>query len=97
MKPTKHATTNYKRLLPFIMLVLIALTLIASSVYPAAGRVAGVEYDADRVLVLDACSRCYIVPGADGWQCGDAAALIVWSRFTRDTRDDVVILARFAG
>lgn len=80
-----------------LALALIALALIASSVYPVAGRVAGVEYDADRALVLDACSRCYIVPGADDWQCGDAAALIVWSRFTRDVRDDIVIMARFAG
>jgi hypothetical protein len=80
-----------------LALVLIALFAIASSIYPAAGRVAGVEYDADRVLVLDACSRCYIVGGADDWECGDAAALLMWTRFTLDVRDDVVIMARYAG
>jgi len=66
------------------------------NLYPSSARVVLVSLYEDIVVFDDGINQ-WILEGAEDWQVGDIASLLMFDSFTLDVKDDVVILAWYAG
>lgn len=74
-----------------LMGALLVLALV-SSLYIRAGRIVGVEYDNDLVIVEDCAGLTWIYEGVEDLSCGDNVAMLMWNKMTPGTIFDDVIL-----
>lgn len=71
---------------------------VRSRMYPRAGIVWEVDREGDFVTVEDGAGILWSFSGAEDWEVGDMAAMILWDNFTTDfIFDDEVVEVRFAG
>ena len=71
--------------------------MIALMIYPLAGIVTEVNYAEDVVTVQDGAGNLWRFDGAEDWQTGDLAALLMNDNGTEDIRDDSILLVRYGG
>lgn len=67
-----------------------------SGLYATAGKVIDVDHINDYVVV-SINSDCFSFYGADGWENGDEAALLMFDHLTSDICDDMILKASYAG
>lgn len=65
--------------------------------YPATGYVCEVSAGTDLVVVETYTGNLFAFRGAEDWEVGDAASLIMDSRATAEVEDDEVVSAEYAG
>lgn len=75
----------------------LASVLAASRlIYPATMEV--INISGDVVTMETATGHIYEMDGAEDWQEGDLAALIMWNNGTPDNvEDDIILAARYSG
>ena len=76
---------------------LLVMQLAAQCLYPSCGRVVKVDRKNDTITIKDTCGRTYTWKGAEDWNKGDHAAMIVYDNFTKKTSDDIVVKVRYMG
>lgn len=81
----------------FLLSILIAESEISGNLYPLAGTVVEVNRPEDTVTVQDGAGNLWRFDGAEDWQPGDLAALLMNDCGTEDVRDDVILQVRYAG
>ena len=64
---------------------------------PAAARVTAVDRQADTVSCATDTGLVYTFNGAEDWDTGDVAALILYDNNTATALDDTVVSANYAG
>lgn len=82
---------TYKIAVFMILAVALVLTVMAN-VYLRSGRVVGVEYDNDLVIIEDNAGQIWLWKGVEDFYCGDYVAMLMWNRFSPSTIYDDVIL-----
>lgn len=79
-----------------ITAVLLAI-LICVGLYPLAGTVVEVNRPDDTFTIEDGAGHLWRFHGAEDWEAGDLAALLMNDNSTEDVRDDVILQVRYAG
>lgn len=67
-----------------------------SVVYPLVTVVREVDYEQDTVLFEDSTGHRWKIRGAEDWQVGDCAGLLMNDNGTSSVRDDTVIATRYS-
>ena len=75
-----------------IALVIALLCGFTSTMYLLPGKVIGVEYDNDIVIIRDRFGDVWVFSGMeDEVICGDPIAMLMWTKLTPECEDDVVL------
>lgn len=69
---------------------------VGGGVYPLVAVVREVSYEQDTVLFEDSTGHRWRIRGAEDWQVGDCAGLLMNDNGTSNVRDDTVIAARYS-
>ena len=82
-----------------LIAIVASLVLVFSagqkSVYPRYGKVIGVEYDYDCLIIEDQAGLTWEYEGIEDIALDDDIAMLMWNRFTpNDIRDDVILEIR---
>lgn len=82
-----------------IIALVVAAALAASAlIYPECMEVVDIDRAADLVTLETSAGHLYQMTGAEDWQRGDLAALLMWSNGTPDdVTDDAILTARASG
>ena len=75
-----------------IALVVALFFALSTTVYLLPGRVVGVEYDNDIVIIEDRFGEVWVFSGMeDEVICGDPIAMLMWTKLTPEYKDDIVL------
>ena len=79
-------------------LATVAALASSGAIYPQTMQVINVNESADLVTMTTATGHIYEMTGAEDWQPGDLAALLMYNSGTPDKiTDDQIITARYTG
>ena len=78
-----------------LIMLLASLGLFSGSIYPQAMTVVSVEDDI--VTMETSTGHLFQMYGADDWEVGDLAAVMLFDNGTERIEDDAIIAARYAG
>lgn len=75
-----------------IALVVALFFALSSTVYLLPGKVVGVEYDNDIVIIRDRFGDVWVFSGMeDEVICGDEIAMLMWTKLTPEYEDDIIL------
>ena len=78
--------------------IALAISIAAAGIiYPQTMEIIKVDKETDEVFLMTATGYVYARSGAEDWEVGDLAALIMNSNGTPDITDDEIIAARYSG
>ena len=87
-----------KRAIAILLVVLLLITTVwatTATIYPRAGFVRAIEYDADLIYIEDVAGLVWIYKGVEDLNCGDHVAMLMFNNISpRYIRDDVILAIR---
>lgn len=77
---------------------IILAAILASNIYPTAGKIVDADVLEDSVTFETASGMLYEFGGIEDWVVGDTVAAIMYDNETSyDVTDDIILSARYAG
>ena len=75
----------------------VAAVALAGLIYPQTYIVTDVNYETDVVEITSATGYTYEFTGTEDWTIGDLCSCIMYSNYTTNITDDVIISCRYSG